>query len=173
MSIMAVNAGVQAVSAIAGFFGSRRKRKEARRKQARYRSLLGQQYQSLQQARKAEAGEFLQLREFQTEGFDIRQARQQQQFDIQREAGMSQLGRTGLAGSGSGIQAIGVLEDAYSLQQQGLGLERRSSAFDLQMREASSIRDIQATAFEMDRMAADQGISSSYGKSLLDMYGGI
>lgn len=168
-----ISAGVQVFSAVRGIFGSSRKRREARAKQRKFKSLLGQQYDALQRARVAEAQEFQQLRQFQGEGFDLRQDRQINQFNIQRDRAMSQAGRTGFAGSGSAMQAVGSLDDAFALQQQGLGLERRSSAFDLQMREAASIRDLQATAFQMDAMAAEQNIGTSYGKSLLDMYGGI
>ena len=177
ITLAAALAGGQAAASIgsfvSGIFGNRRKRKEARRKRAAYQKLLGQQFASLQQARKAEAGEFLQMRQFQTEGFDIRQLQQQQAYDIQRERGLSEVGRTGLAGSGSGLQALGSMQQAYGLQQQGLGLQRRQSAFEMSMKEAASVRDLQATAFAMDATAAEQGIKSNYGQSLLDMYGGV
>ena len=160
-------------SFIGGVLGNRRKRKEARKKRAAYQKLLGQQFASLQQARKAEAGEFLQMRQFQTEGFNIAELQQQQAYDIERERGLSQVGRTGLAGSGSGLKALGSMEQAYGLQQQGLGLQRRESAFEMSMKEAASVRDLQATAFAMDATAAEQGIKSNYGKSLLDRWGGV
>ena len=75
----------------------------------------------MQRARVAEAQEFQQLRQFQGEGFDLRQNRQINQFNIQRDRAMSQAGRTGFAGSGSAMQAVGSLDDAFALQQQGLG----------------------------------------------------
>lgn len=173
LEIMAINAGVQAVSGIAGMFSSRRKRKRAAKKRARYKSLLGQQYEALQRAASAERAEFATRAGFLQESQQIQQQQAVQQYGSAMESMQSSIGRTGLAGVGSGVQSMQDAQAAFATGQQQFALQGQESAFQLQQQEASRIRDIQATGFQMDAMAAEQGIKSSYGQSLLDMYGGI
>ena len=92
MDPVTISAGVQVFNAVRGIFGSSRRRREARGKQRKFKGLLGQQYDALQRARTAEAQEFQQLRQFQGEGFDLRQDRQLNEFNIQRDRAMSQVG---------------------------------------------------------------------------------
>jgi len=165
--------GLTIGSAVLGFFGSRRKRKKARKQRAQARQLLGQQYGSLQQARTAEAAEFAQQREFLGEGQQLAQQAALQQYGVEQDALQSQVGMTGLAGSGAGMQAMQQGQTQFAQQQMARNLGVRESAFQLGMRESASIRDIQSAGFELDRYAAEKGIKSSYGQSLLDMYGGV
>jgi hypothetical protein len=60
----------------------------------------------------------------------------------------------------------------FGRQQQARALQSRESAFQMQQREASSIRDIQSAGFQLDQYGADMGLKSNYGQSLLSMYGG-
>jgi len=165
--------GLTLGGAVLGFFGSRRKRKKARRQRAQARQLLGQQYGALQQARTAEAAEFVQQREFLGEGQQLAQQAAVQQYGLQQQGLQSQVGMTGLAGSGAGMQMMQQGQMQFAQQQAARDLGFRESSFQLGMREAASIRDIQSAGFELDRYAAEKGIKSSYGQSLLDMYGGV
>jgi len=165
----------QAVSigqGIAGFFGSRRERKRRREQKARAKGILASQYTALQGAMGAERADFATLRGFQQEAQMLQQrgAIQEQQLGMQALQG--QVGRTGLAGSGSGMQALMQGQMQFARQQEASALQAQESAFQLQQREASAIRDIQASGFDLDRYASEYGIKSSYGQSLLDMYGG-
>tara|TARA_A100001011_G_scaffold259077_1_gene267389 strand:- start:109 stop:630 length:522 start_codon:yes stop_codon:yes gene_type:complete len=173
MDPITINAGVQAISGIAGMFSSRRKRKQARRKQTRFKSLLGQQYGALQRAVGAERAEFATRAGFLRESQQIQQQQAVQQYGSAIETMQSNIGRTGLAGVGSGLQSMEQAQTAFGTGQEQFALQNQQNAFQLQQQEASRIRDIQATGFQMDTMAAEQGIKSSYGQSLLDMYGGI
>tara|TARA_S200002703_G_scaffold50875_1_gene44251 strand:- start:3825 stop:4376 length:552 start_codon:yes stop_codon:yes gene_type:complete len=165
--------GLTIGGAVLGFFGSRRKRKKARRQRAQARELLGQQYGALRQARRAEAAEFAQQREFLGEGQQLAQQAAIQQYGLQQQGLQSQVGMTGLAGSGAGMQMMQQGQMQFAQQQAARDLGVRESSFQLGMREAASIRDIQSTGFELDRYAAEKGIKSSYGQSLLDIYGGV
>tara|TARA_R110002012_G_scaffold306832_1_gene511791 strand:+ start:1273 stop:1824 length:552 start_codon:yes stop_codon:yes gene_type:complete len=165
--------GLTVGGAVLGFFGSRRKRKRARRKRAQASQLLNQQYGSLQQARTAEAAEFAQQRQFLGEGQQLAQQAAVQQYGMQQDALQSQIGMTGLAGSGVGMQAMQQGQSQFAQQQMAKDLGVRESAFQIGMRESASVRDIQSAGFELDRYAAEKGIKSSYGQSLLDMYGGV
>lgn len=157
---------------ISGFFGSARERRRKREQKARAKTLLTSQYTALQGAIGAERADVATLRGFQeqAQGLQQRGAIQEQQLGMQ--ALQSQVGMTGLAGSGSGMQALMQGQMQFARQQEASALQAQESAFQLQQREASAIRDIQASGFELDRYAAEKGIKSSYGQSLLDMYGG-
>lgn len=165
--------GLTVGGAVLGFFGSRRKRRKARQKRRRAQALLNQQYGALQAAGTAQAAEFAQQRDFLTEGQQLAQQGAIQQYGMGQERLESQIGMTGLAGSGAGMNALQQSQMAFSQQQMARDLGARESAFQLGMREAASIRDIQSAGFELDRYAAEKGIKSSYGQSLLDMYGGV
>lgn len=165
--------GLTIGGAVLGFFGSRRKRRRERRKREQARQLLGQQYGALQQARTAEAAEFAQQREFLTEGQQLAQQGAVQQYGFQQQGLQNQIGMTGLAGSGAGMQMMEQGQMQFAQQQAARDLGVRESAFQLGMREAASIRDIQSAGFELDRYAAEKGVKSSYGQSLLSMYGGV
>lgn len=165
--------GLTIGGAVLGFFGSRRKRAQERKKRERAKVLLGQQYGALQAAGTAQAAEFAQQRDFLSEGQQLAQQGAIQQYGMAQENLQSQIGMTGLAGSGAGMNALQQSQMLFGQQQMARDLGVRESAFELSMREAASIRDIQSAGFELDRYAADKGIKSSYGQSLLDMYGGV
>lgn len=168
-----ISQGVSIAQGLAGFFGSGRERQRRAAKRKRAQSLLGQQYGALQQASAAERAAFATQRQFLAEAQGLEQAGaiQQQRLGMQQLQG--QVGMTGLAGSGSGMQALMEGQAEFGRQQEARALQTRESAFQMQQREASAIRDIQSAGFQLDQYASEYGIKSSYGKSLLDMYGGI
>lgn len=160
------------IGAIAGFFGSRRKRKRERRKRERAKILLNEQYGALQRAQAGQAAEFAQQRSFMNQAARMEQSRAIDQYGIQEQQALGGLGRTNLAGSGAGQQLMEQSQNQFQREQEMRGLKLQESAFGLQMREASAVRDIQSAGFELDRYAAEKGIKSNYGQSLLSMYGG-
>jgi len=168
----AISMGVSIASGISGFFGSRRERRAKRRKQRAAKRLMGQQFEALQGAMGAERADFAQQRAFMGEAQQLGQASAIQQQRMGMQQLQSQVGRTGLAGSGSGIQALDAGREQFLQQQEARDLQNRESAFQLQQREASSIRDIQSAGFQLDQYGADMGLKSNYGQSLLSMYGG-
>ena len=70
------------------------------------------------------------------------------------------------------MQALDAGREQFLQQQEARDLQNRESAFQLQQREASAIRDIQSAGFQLDQYGADMGLKSNYGQSLLSMYGG-
>jgi len=164
--------GLAGAGAVLGFFGSRKKRKAARKKKAQAKELLGQQFTSLEGAATANTAEFAQRRELQGQGNMLNQQNAVAGYGNQMQGLQNQVAMTGFSGIGSGQDAINQYQNQFAIQQQGAQLGMATSAFDLQMREASSQRDIQSAGFEMDRYAAEKGIKSSYGQTLLDNLGG-
>ena len=160
------------IGALAGFFGSRRKRKRERRKRERARILLNEQYGALQRAQAGQAAEFAQQRGFMNQAAGMEQSRAIDQYGIQEQQALGGLGRTNLAGSGAGQQLMDQSQNQFQREQGMRDLKLQESAFGLQMREASAVRDVQSAGFELDRYAAEKGIKSNYGQSLLSMYGG-
>lgn len=168
-----IGLGVSIAQGISGFFGSARERRRKRRQRRRAQTLLGQQYGALQQAAVAERADFATQRGFLGEAQQLEQLGAVQQQRLASEQLQGQIGMTGLAGSGSGMQALMEGQAEFGRQQQARALQARESAFQMQQREASAIRDIQSAGFQLDQYASEYGIKSSYGQSLLDMYGGI
>ena len=112
---------------------------------------MGQQFEALQGAMGAERADFAQQRAF-MEAQQLGQTSAIQQQRIGMQQLQSQVGRTGLAGSGSGMQALDAGREQFLQQQEARDLQNRESAFQLQQREASAIRDIQSAGFQLDNM---------------------
>lgn len=157
------------ISAISGFFGSRKKRAKEAAKKASFQTLLGQQYGQLEGVIPQVQQEFAQQRQFLSEGEALQQQQATTQYGIAQEQIESQVGMTGLAGSGAGQEAIMQAQQQFAVQQMARALQAREARYSLQQQEASRIRDIQSAGFALDRAAAEKGIKSSYGQSLLDI----
>ena len=157
------------LSAISGFFGSQKKRAEQAAKKASFQTLLGQQNVQLQNLIPEVQQEFAQQRQFLSEGEALQQQQATTQYGIAQEQIESQVGMTGLAGSGAGQEALMQAQQQFAVQQMARALQARETRYSLQQQEASRIRDIQSAGFALDRAAAEKGIKSSYGQSLLDI----
>jgi hypothetical protein len=99
---------------------------------------------------------------------------QQQQavmgYGLGQEQLASQIGQTGLAGTGGGQEAMQLAQREFANQQMTRSLQAREQRFNLGLREASRMRDIQAAGFALDKAAAEKGLTSkNYGQSLMDM----
>jgi len=172
-ALLAANAAVSIGTGIAGFFGSRRERRAKRARKNAAKDLMSNQFTALQGAMGAERADFATQRKFMGEARQMEQASAIQQQSLGTQQMQSQVGRTGLAGSGSGMQTLEQGRMQFLQQQEARALQSRESAFQLQQREASSMRDIQSAGFQLDQYGSELGIKSNYGQSLLDMYGGI
>lgn len=159
----------KAISAISGFFGSKKKRAEQAEQKASFQTLLGQQNVQLQNLIPEVQQEFAQQRQFLSEGEALQQQQATTQYGIGQEQIESQVGMTGLAGSGAGQEAVRQAQQQFAVQQMARALQARETRYNLQQQEASRIRDIQSAGFALDRAAAEKGIKSSYGQSLLDI----
>jgi len=166
-----ISTGIGIVGAVAGFFGSRRKRKQAKKKRAEARALIGTQFGALQQAAGAEQAEFAERRSMLGQAQGLQQTSAVSQYGIGMENLQNQVASTGLAGSGSGQQALMQGQQQFAQQQLGTVLQNQEQAFNLNMQEASKMRDIQSAGFQLDQYAAENWIKSAYGQSLLDSLG--
>jgi len=166
-----ISTGIGIVGAVAGFFGSRRKRREARKKRKEAKALIGTQFGALQQAAGAEQAEFAERRGMLGQAQGLQQTSAVSQYGIGMENLQNQVASTGLAGSGSGQQALMQGQQQFAQQQLGTALQNQEQAFNLNMQEASKMRDIQSAGFQLDQYAAEKGIKSAYGQSLLDSLG--
>lgn len=166
-----VSTGISIVGAIAGFFGSRRKRKAARKKKAAARALISSQFGALQQAGVAQAGEFAQQRGMMGEAQALQQNQAVSQYGTGMEGMQNEIANTGLAGSGSGQQSLMQAQQQFAQQQLGTSLQNKEASFSLTMQEDAKKRDLQSAGFQLDQYAAEKGIKSAYGQSLLDSLG--
>lgn len=166
-----VSTGIGIVSAVAGFFGSRRARAKAKKRKAEAKALIDTQFTSLQQAGVDQKAEFLQQRSMLGEAQGLQQQQATQGYGFQQKELQSQVASTGLAGTGAGQQAVLQQQQQFVQQQLGTTLQSKEASFNLQMQEASKVRDLQAAGFQLDQYAAEKGIKSAYGQSLLDSLG--
>jgi len=166
-----ISTGIGIVSAVAGFFGSRRKRKQAKKKREEAMALINTQFGALQQAAGDEQAEYAQRRNMLSQAQGIQQTSAVTQYGIGMENLQNQVASTGLAGSGSGQQTLIQGQQQFAQQQLGTALQNKEQAFNLNMQEAAKMRDIQSAGFQLDQYAAEKGIKSAYGQSLLDSLG--
>ena len=160
------------LSGVSGFFGSRKKRAEEKAKRDEFSQLLGTQYSMLEDT----VGEVQQEFDTRREMFGESQALQQEQavmgYGLGQEQLSSQIGMTNLQ-TGAGQEAMQLAQREFANQQMARALQAREQRFNLGIREASRMRDIQAAGFALDKAAADKGLTSkNYGQSLMDMMGG-
>ena len=160
----------KAISAISGFFGSKKKRAEEKQKLADFSELLGQQYTSLQGTVGDVQQEFEQMRGFQSEAQGLEQQAAIMGYGANQQGMAGQIAGTGLAGVGAGQEAMQLAQQEFANQQMARALQSQESQFNLGLREASRMRDIQAAGFQLDRARAEKGLSKkNYGQSLMDM----
>ena len=106
------------------------------------------------------------------EGQELQQERAIMGYDLGQEQLSSQIGMTNLQ-TGAGQESMQLAQREFANQQMARSLRAREQRFNLSMREASRMRDIQAAGFALDKAAADKGLTSkNYGQSLMDMMGG-
>ena len=160
------------ISGISGFFGSRRKRNKEKAKRDEFKQLLGTQYQMLENTVGEVQQEFDTRRQMLMEGQELQQERAIMGYDLGQEQLSSQIGMTNLQ-TGAGQESMQLAQREFANQQMARSLRAREQRFNLSMREASRMRDIQAAGFALDKAAADKGLTSkNYGQSLMDMMGG-
>ena len=160
----------KAGSALAGFFGSKKKREKESQKLKDFSSLLEQQYTSLEGTIGDVQQEFSTQRQLLGEGQNIQQQQAIMGYDMGQEKMAGQIGSTGLAGSGAGQETMQLAQQEFANQQMTRALQAREQRFSLGLRESSRMRDIQAAGFQLDRAAAEKGLKSkNYGQSLMDM----
>ena len=159
-------------SGVAGFFGSRKKRNEERAKRAEFSQLLGTQYGMLQDTVGEVQQEFDTRRTMLGESQAIQQQDAVMGYGLGQEQMSSQIGMTNLR-SGAGQEAMELARQEFANQQMARALQSREQGFNLDLREASRMRDIQAAGFALDKSAAEKGLRSrNYGQSLMDMIRG-
>lgn len=160
----------KAISAISGFFGSKKKRAEEKQKLTDFSELLGQQYTSLQGTVGDVQQEFEQMRGFQSEAQGLEQRAAVMNYGTGTQQMAGQIAGTGLSGVGAGQEAMQLAQQEFANQQMARALQSQESQFNLGLREASRMRDIQAAGFQLDRARAEKGLSKkNYGQSLMDM----
>lgn len=160
----------KAISAISGFFGSKKKRAEEKQKLTDFSELLGQQYTSLQGTVGDVQQEFEQMRGFQSEAQGLEQRAAVMNYGTGTQQMAGQIAGTGLSGVGAGQEAMQLAQQEFANQQMARALQSQESQFNLGLREASRMRDIQAAGFQLDKARAEKGLSKkNYGQSLMDM----
>lgn len=163
----------KAISAISGFFGSKKKRAREQAKREEFSQLLGTQYGMLQDTVGDVQQQFATQREMLGEGQALQQEQAVMGYGLGQEQLASKIGQTGLAGTGTGEEAMQLAQREFANQQMARSLQAREQRFNLGLREASRMRDIQAAGFALDKAAAEKGLTSrNYGQSLMDMMGG-
>lgn len=160
----------KALSSVTGFFGSRKKRAKEKQKLTDFSELLGQQYTSLQGTVGEVQQEFEQMRGFQSEAEGLEQQAAVMGYGANQQGMAGQIAGTGLAGVGAGQEAMQLAQQEFANQQMARALQSQESQFNLGLKEASRMRDIQAAGFQLDRARAEKGLSKkNYGQSLMDM----
>lgn len=160
----------KAISAISGFFGSKKKRAQEKQKLTDFSELLGQQYTSLQGTVGDVQQEFQQMRGFQSEAQGLEQQAAVMGYGANQQQMAGQIGMTGLSGSGAAQETMQLAQREFANQQMARNLQAQETQFNLGLREASRMRDIQAAGFQLDRARAEKGLKSeNYGQSLMDM----
>lgn len=163
----------KAGSAIAGFFGSKKKREKEAQKLRDFSSLLGQQYTALEGTVGEVQQEFATQRELIGQGQNIQQQQAVMGYGVGQQQMAGQVASTGLAGSGAGQESMELAQQEFANQQMTRALQAREQRFSMGLREASRMRDIQAAGFQLDRARAEKGLSKkNYGQSLMDMMEG-
>tara|TARA_S200002703_G_scaffold99669_3_gene86162 strand:+ start:159 stop:728 length:570 start_codon:yes stop_codon:yes gene_type:complete len=160
----------KALSSISGFFGSKKKRAEEKQKLTDFSELLGQQYTSLQGTVGDVQQEFEQMRGFESEAQGLEQRAAVMGYGANQQQMAGQIAGTGLSGVGAGQEAMQLAQQEFANQQMARALQSQESQFNLGLREASRMRDIQAAGFQLDKARAEKGLSKkNYGQSLMDM----
>jgi hypothetical protein len=161
----------KALSAISGFFGSKKKREKEREKLNQFSTLLGTQYGLLEDTIGDVQQEFDMSRQFMDEGQFIQEDQAAMGYAADQQNMAGQVASTNLQ-TGAGQEAIALAQREFANQQMARALQAREQRFNLGMREASRMRNIQAAGFELDRQRAEKGLSSkNYGQSLMDRIG--
>ena len=158
------------LSGISGFFGSKRKRAKEREKLNQFSTLLGTQYGLLEDTIGDVQQEFDMRRQFMDEGQFIQEDQAAMGYAADQQTMAGQVASTNLQ-TGAGQEAIALAQREFANQQMARALQAREQRFNLGIREASRMRDIQAAGFELDRQAAEKGLKRSYGQSLMDRIG--
>lgn len=160
----------KAISAISGFFGSKKKRNKEKAKREEFSQLLGTQYGMLEDTIGDVQQEFATQRDILGDSQALQQQQAVMGYGLGQEQLASQIGQTGLAGTGGGQEAMQLTQREFANQQMTRSLQAREQRFNLGLREASRMRDIQAAGFALDKAAAEKGLTSkNYGQSLMDM----
>ena len=81
----------------------------------------------------------------------------------------SNIARSGLAGVGSGEQALQNYDELFQLQQAKAALSAESRKFERDLRLRGRERSIASAGFALDKAAAEKGLKTSYGSSLMDL----
>jgi len=158
------------ISGISGFFGSRKKRNKEKQKLNQFSALLGTQAGLLQNTIGEVQQEFDMRGNFLDDGQSIQQNQAAMGYAADQDTMQRQIASTNLQ-TGAGEQAIALAQREFANQQMARALQAREQRFNLGLREASRMRDIQAAGFELDRQAAEKGLKRSYGQSLMDRIG--
>tara|TARA_R100001460_G_scaffold12021_1_gene27829 strand:+ start:4006 stop:4563 length:558 start_codon:yes stop_codon:yes gene_type:complete len=160
------------LSAVSGFFGSKKKRAKEKAKREEFSQLLGTQYGMLEDTVAEVGQEFDTRREMLGESQTLQQEQAVMGYGLGQEQLSSQIGMTNLQ-TGAGEEAMQLAQKEFANQQMARSLQAREQRFNLGLREASRMRDIQAAGFALDKAAADKGLTSkNYGQSLMDMMEG-
>ena len=164
VALATASAAVGIAQGVAGFFTSfsarKRRRAEARRRKAMAikseNLLLGTAKNVEQDITKQ--GAFL------NQAYGMQQKEGRQAFGIQMDQSMSAQGLTGLAGSGSAIQATDYLQNQYASSQEQSALQFNENRYQLAQQRESRMRDIQGSLIELSSYSGNNlNVLSTYG----------
>lgn len=173
MNPVAIYKGVKIATKVAafvsGFFGSRRKRKEEAEKRANFGKLLSRQNELLRSAVPEVREEYAQRDVMDEAAMTNVQESEILQYGDKRGTVESNIARSGLAGVGSGEQALQNYDELFQLQQAKAALSAESRKFERDLRLRGRERSIASAGFALDKAAAEKGLKTSYGSSLMDL----
>ena len=145
----AVNPVLGAVGAIAGFVGSISARRRARREARKRKKLAISSENLLVGAAKNVIMDINQQELFTGRAFDTMQKQGAFEFKGSLEQGNASIGRTGLAGTGTGTKILQDIKSQYTMSQDRAALDYERNLYGLEQQELSRLRDIQGNLLQL------------------------
>ncbi len=138
-----------AVGAIAGFVGSISARRRARREARKRKKLAISSENLLVGAAKNVIMDINQQELFTGRAYDAMQKQGAFEFKGSLEQGDASIGRTGLAGTGTGTKILQDIKSQYTMSQDRASLDYERNLYGLEQQELSRLRDIQGNLLQL------------------------